>query len=114
MITGSRNILAQDEAQPATARGGARGANTSGDWAHTRNAKPAPYLGSDPQWQSSEPMSSESRRKFTKQCMHSGACLIFSDRLLVTTDMGRATEMTAAEATKFTEDARKFCNLSSL
>ena len=79
----SRNIFAHDDAPPATARGGAKGANTSGDWAHTRGPpKAAPYLASDPQWQDSAPMTSESRH------------------------MGRNTEMTAAESAKFTEDAQ--------
>jgi hypothetical protein len=69
----SRNILEQHDGKPQRA---------SGDWAHTRVAKPAPYLAADPQWQNHEPMSSEFRH------------------------MGRATAVTAEESSRILEEAR--------
>ena len=74
----SRNILAQPD--PTTMRAGATN-GTTGEWAHTRVTKPAPYLATDPQWQNHEPMSSEFRH------------------------MGRTAEMSRDEAQKVIEEA---------
>ena len=71
-VEASRNILAQHDDKPSA----------SGDWAHTRVIKPAPYLAADPQWQNREPLTSEFRH------------------------MGRANAMTAEEAQRCITDSQ--------
>jgi hypothetical protein len=81
-VEASRNILAQHDDKPSGRGQAGATRGTTGDWAHTRGVKPAPYIATDPQWQNTEPMSSEFRH------------------------MGRAKEMTAEESQRFMDDAQ--------
>ena len=69
-VEASRNILADGSAPSPAAKGRAGATNgATGQWAHTRVVKPAPYLASDPQWQDKEPMTSEMRHMGRKDAM---------------------------------------------